>query len=266
MRVRVLGSAAGGGCPQWNCACPVCRTGRPRLQDTVAVSAGGTSWWLINASPDIRAQILGFDALRPGPGARDTPVSGVLLTTAELDHTLGLLSLREAVRLTVFATPAVTEALDWPRRALSRYTDLDWRVLADDFEHDGLRIQRLTVGTKSPRYASTGDVSALRLTETRTGNSFVHATCLPAWTQAFDDFIRGADVVLLDGTFATENELTGTTGRPGTATSMGHLPIAESRRFLAGYPGTRFWFGHVNNTNPADAPDIAVDGLDVLRN
>src|SRR4051794_495349 len=136
MRVRILGSAAGGGAPQWNCACAVCQdargAGRDRTQDTVAVSGDGAAWYLINAGPDIRSQILRTPELAPGPRLRQTPLSGVLLTTAELDHTLGLLSLREAVRLTVHATPAVSAALAtaFPLRPmLAQYTDLHWRAL-----------------------------------------------------------------------------------------------------------------------------------------
>jgi pyrroloquinoline quinone biosynthesis protein B len=277
MRVRVLGSAAGGGAPQWNCACPVCASGTvaaDRTQDTVAVSGDGAAWYLLNAGPDIRGQILRTPELRAGPGPRQTPLRGVLLTTAELDHTLGLLSLREAVRLRVYATRAVSAALRdaFPLRpVLARYTDLDWRELPGRLDLDGgLRVHRLTVGAKRPRYAvDRGDpggdwVSALRLTDTRTGESFVYATCLPAWTGDFDAFLAGADEVLLDGTFATEDELVRATGRPGSARGMGHLPMASSRPLMAGHPGTRFRFGHLNNTNPATGDDIVDDGQQIL--
>ena len=275
MRVRVLGSAAGGGCPQWNCACAVCadarRTGRNRTQDTVAVSGDGSAWYLLNAGPDIRAQILGMPELTPA-GRRGTPLRGVLLTTAELDHTLGLLSLREAARLSVYATATVTAALSaaFPLRPmLARYTDLDWRDLTDPLELDGgLTVRRLTVGTKRPKYAvdAPGDdwVSALRLTDDRTGASFVYATCLPEWTGAFDTFVAGADEVLLDGTFVTDDELTRATGRPGRAASMGHLPMADSRPRAGGHPGTRFRYGHLNNTNPSTGADVVVDGAELF--
>ncbi|MCW2141106.1 pyrroloquinoline quinone biosynthesis protein PqqB [Actinoplanes cyaneus] len=276
MRVRVLGSAAGGGAPQWNCACPVCRDarrdGRDRTQDTVAVTGDGTAWYLLNAGPDIRTQILRTPELAPGPGLRETPLRGVLLTTAELDHTLGLLSLREAVRISVFATATVTHALTtaFPLRPmLGAYTDLDWRDMPTGVVLDGgLVAQRITVGTKRPRYAgdAPGDdwVSALRLTDTRGGSSFVYATCLPVWTPAFDVFVAGADEVLLDGTFTTDDELTRSTGRPGTAQRMGHLPMAVSRPMTARHPATRFRYGHLNNTNPSSGDDIAGDGLELF--
>lgn len=273
MRVLVLGSAAGGGAPQWNCACPACREarrdGHDRTQDTVAVTGDGTAWYLINAGPDVRAQLLRTPELAPGPGLRETPVRGVLLTTAELDHTLGVLSLREAVHLQVFATATVTHALTtaFPLRPmLAAYTDLDWREMSAGLTLDGgLTVRRLTVGSKRPRYAREAPgadwVSALRVTDDRTGASFVHATCLPAWTPDFDAFVTGAGEVLLDGTFTTDDELTRVTGRPGNARGMGHLPMAESRPWIGRHPGTRFRYGHLNNTNPSRGADIAEDGL-----
>lgn len=272
MRIRILGSAAGGGAPQWNCACGTCRhargTGTDRLQDTVAITGDGSAWYLLNASPDIRTQILAAPDLAAGPGPRETPLRGVLLTTAELDHTLGLLSLREAVSLTVYATAAVTAALTtaFPvAPTLARYTRLDWRPLPGALTLDGgLTVTRLTVGAKRPRYASgmAGEdwTSALRLTDAGTGRSFVYATCLPSWSDDFDEFVRGADEVLLDGTFVTDDELTRTTGRPGSALSMGHLPIEESRHHTARHPGTTFRYSHLNNTNPSVGDDIAADG------
>lgn len=302
MRIRVLGSAAGGGLPQWNCACAVCQKARAegnlRRQDTLAISGDGVSWYLINAAPDVREGILATPELAPGPGLRDTPLRGVLLTTAELDHTLGLLSLREAVHLQVHATATVTAALTsaFPiLPTLAQYTEAEIRELSDTVTLDGgLEVQRLTVGTKQPRYAKVhpainalddargltdprtpeglpirrsvggdrlGDwVSALRFTDRRTKKTFVYATCLPAWTESFDALVDGVDDVLLDGTFATEGELTAMTGRPGTASSMGHLPMSVSREHLVRHPGTRFRFGHLNNTNAAAGPDIVDDG------
>lgn len=110
MRVRILGSAAGGGFPQWNCGCPICEEARsergrakPRLQDCVAISAEGTDYFLLNASPDVHSQINACLALRP-TGRRGSPVRGVVLTNGDLDHCLGLLSLRESHPLTIYAT------------------------------------------------------------------------------------------------------------------------------------------------------------------
>src|SRR5690349_15848577 len=120
MRIRILGSAAGGGVPQWNCRCPNCETARvgsgevrPRTQSSVAVSADGRDWWLLNVSPDVRQQILGFPALGPAEGGRrGQSITGCVLTDAELDHTAGLLFLREGSSFTVLATPLVRRWLN----------------------------------------------------------------------------------------------------------------------------------------------------------
>src|SRR5690348_13434938 len=135
MWLQVLGSAAGGGFPQWNCGCPGCRAVRdgsrpalPRSQSSVAVSADRKRWFLLNASPDVRAQIEAFPPLHPR-GGRATPLGAVLLTDAELDHTIGLLLLREAQALEVHATPAVHETLRHGSAVLAtleRYCAVNW--------------------------------------------------------------------------------------------------------------------------------------------
>src|SRR4051795_8370084 len=150
MWLQVLGSAAGGGFPQWNCGCPGCRAvregsrpARPRTQSSVAVSADNRSWVLLNASPDLRAQFEAFPALHPLEG-RATPLDAVLLTDAELDHTLGLLLLREARALRLYATPATQKMLSDGSgilRLLERYCPVEWRPVtpgADLVLADGL--------------------------------------------------------------------------------------------------------------------------------
>ncbi|NMH93495.1 pyrroloquinoline quinone biosynthesis protein PqqB, partial [Pseudonocardia bannensis] len=159
MWLRVLGSAAGGGFPQWNCSCPACRAVRegsrpchPRTQSSIAVSADRHRWFLLNASPDIRAQIESFPALHPLDG-RATPLQAVLLTDAELDHTLGLLLLREGRALELHATPAVHETLCEGTallRTLERYCPVDWRPVvpgADVSLDDGLSYRAFDVPT-----------------------------------------------------------------------------------------------------------------------
>src|SRR5690242_6119808 len=275
MKVRVLGSAAGGGIPQWNCACDGCTAarqgGQDRRPDTVAISGDGIDWYLLNASPDLRAQLLATPELRPGPGRRQTPVRGVILTTAELDHTAGLLGLREASSLSVYATATVLAALssEFPvRTMLAPYTAIGWHEMPRTLQ-GGLCLEALTVGAKRPRYVSSVEgadwVTALRITDERRSAVFVYATCLPEWTEAFDEFVRGADVVLLDGTFATADELAVVGGRPGAAGELGHLPVADSEPATGRHPGTRFWYGHLNNTNPmARGSPLVVDDGQVL--
>ncbi|HKN98804.1 MAG TPA: MBL fold metallo-hydrolase, partial [Pseudonocardiaceae bacterium] len=158
MLLRVLGSAAGGGSPQWNCGCPVCIAvrsggGVARSQSSVAVSADGSRWFLVNASPDVRHQIEAFPALHPH-GDRATPLAAVLLTDAELDHTLGLLLLRESsTGLLLYATPAVHKTL-WDGsgvlRTLERYCPVEWRAVvpgADFALADGLTCRAFDVPT-----------------------------------------------------------------------------------------------------------------------
>jgi pyrroloquinoline quinone biosynthesis protein B len=254
MRIRVLGTAAGGGLPQWNCGCDGCQRarteGRDRLQDCLAISGDGGSWYLVNASPDLRAQLLAHPELAPSPGARASPLRGVLLTSAELDHTLGLLMLRESERLTVHATASVWEALPL-RTILSSYSRLDWVPVSPDDSvtlDGGIVATAFAPGTKPPRYvAEPGPAMtvAYRFDDPGTGGALVYAPGLADWSEAFERGLAGADVVLLDGTFSTAAEL-----RPGAARSMGHLSIQDSLPRLIANPGPRYLYTHLNNTNP----------------
>ncbi|HLV78966.1 MAG TPA: MBL fold metallo-hydrolase, partial [Chthonomonadaceae bacterium] len=170
MQVRLLGTAAGGGFPQWNCGCPNCRAVRegmgraqPRTQSSVAVSADGARWFLLNASPDIPAQIAAFPPLQPPPGAaRGSGIAGVLLTNADLDHTLGLLLLREGARLSIHATPRVRAALETGlslTSVLECYCGVDWKTPPVDLTSlryadgapSGLRYAAFPVPGKPPR-------------------------------------------------------------------------------------------------------------------
>ena len=264
MRVILLGTAAGGGYPQWNCACRMCAGGHPaRTQDCVAISADGRNWYLLNASPDIRAQILATPELRPGPGPRDTPLRGALLTDAELDHTLGLTMLREGAGLTIHAPHAVLTALlhDFPLRDIvSRYGAWDWQPVGDHV--DGLTVTALPISDKRPRYVTSEVdgpwVVAYRL-ECPTG-TLVYAPCLASWPDAFDDLVAGASVVILDGTFYEPDEMSGATHRgadTGAQAAMGHLPMAGPGGTLARvakHPETRWIYTHLNNTNPVIDP------------
>jgi len=271
MKVRLLGTAAGGGAPQWNCACVQCArirmSGGARTQDCVAVSGDGRAWYLLNASPELRAQLLATPELAPA-GVRETPLRGVLLTDAELDHTLGLLCLREASALTVYATVTVLATLDsaFPLRAmLGAYTPVAWQELAADRAmalSGGLTVTAIALGTKRPRYVAGGSagggwVCALRVHDAQTGGVLVYAPCLARWDEAFDAALDGADVLLLDGTFATEDEMTVRTSATTTASqaAMGHLPIAESLPHIANRPGLRVIYTHLNNTNPVLSGD-----------
>ncbi|MFE0028569.1 pyrroloquinoline quinone biosynthesis protein PqqB [Amycolatopsis sp. NPDC059021] len=275
MKVILLGTAAGGGFPQWNCACRLCKSGAtPRTQDCVAISADGRGWYLLNASPDIRAQILATAALRAGPGPREIPLRGVLLTDAELDHSLGLLMLREAGGLPVWAPDSVLHALSrhFPARSIiDGYGGWDWSSTSD-IKLDSLVVRALPVSDKRPKYArsSTEDgpwVAAYRVEDPATGGVFVYAPCLRGWPDGFDELTDGADLVLLDGTFYAPDEMSGATRAQvgdGAQLAMGHLPIAgptgglaRIARRRAAHPGTRWAFTHLNNTNPVLDPASA---------
>jgi pyrroloquinoline quinone biosynthesis protein B len=268
VKVRLLGTAAGGGFPQWNCACVLCSTCRtgspevpPRSQDCLAISPDGKDWYLVNASPDIRAQMLAEPSLAPGPGPRDTPLCGVLLTDAELDHALGLMLLRESGGLPVWAPPAVLHALadKFPiRGTVARYGDWQWQPVGSSVA--GLTVSSFAVSDKRPKYArdSTADgpwVVAYRIEDQVTGGVLVYAPCLATWPAGFDEFVAGAGCVLLDGTFYSAREMTGTGTSVAAQHAMGHVPIDGPDGSLArirshASPGTRWMYTHLNNTNP----------------
>lgn len=275
MRVRILGSAAGGGLPQWNCGCSGCTAARAggvfRSQDTVAISADGAAWYLLNASPDLRAQLLATAELAPRPGTRDTPLRGVVLSTSELDHVLGLLLLREARHLEVYATPTVVSALTdaFPLRpVLAAYADVRWSPVPPGVTFElagGLVARMVSLGAKRPRYAVNADgedwVSAVEVYDPGTGGVLVYATCVAAWTDRLDRLVSDADCVLLDGTFLDDDEMRRVTGIPSPGRAMGHLPVMESLRRTAGARATVV-YSHVNNTNPlATMPPDAVRAL-----
>ncbi|WP_405970094.1 pyrroloquinoline quinone biosynthesis protein PqqB [Streptomyces sp. NBC_00988] len=264
MRVVLLGTAAGGGFPQWNCACALCGAARDgklpsRTQECVAVTGNARDWWLLNASPDIRTQLTATPALWPGPGPQTTPVRGVLLTDAEAHHAAGLAALREAVGLKVYAPSPVLAALTPARAVLDRYAPWEWSdslaeggfVLAG-----GLVVTAHPVGAKAPKYVPPRPpddrwVTAYRVEDLATGGALVYAPRIAAWTDTLDDLMTSTDCAVLDGTFFTADE-TGTTARAGRPTP-GHLPVTGphgSLTALTRHPGVRRIYTHLNNTNP----------------
>jgi pyrroloquinoline quinone biosynthesis protein B len=232
-----------------------------RTQDCLAISADGAAWYMVNASPDIRTQILAAPELVPGPGRRDTPLRGVLLTSAELDHTLGVASLREGA-LVVHGTATVLDAL-LIREAIRPYGGLRWEPFASGAPvalEGGLSVEAVPVGRKRPRYASglpdaPDWVVALRFTDARTGGVLVYAPGLGEWAAGFAAALDGADCLLLDGSFYTDDEMVRQTGGGSTARQMGHLPIVESLAYRPEYPRARWLYTHLNNTNPVLVED-----------
>ncbi|MGW2562347.1 pyrroloquinoline quinone biosynthesis protein PqqB [Streptomyces sp. NPDC001514] len=280
MLLQVLGTAAGGGLPQWNCACPGCAGARAhphrrRRHASLALRADEGRWYLVNATPDIGDQIEDTPALRPGPGRRDTPVAGIVLTDAELDHTLGIARLREADGFEILASAPVRGALIGLLRLgdiLGPYTRLAWRELGAGPEPlvkgGTVEIDAVPVSAKRPRYAATAQdapdwVVALRVTEAATGKSLVYAPALAHWNDAFQDAVETADLVILDGTFWDDDEPVRAGISTRTATGMGHLPITGphgTARRLTGLRA-RCLYTHLNNTNPLVDPDAAQHAL-----
>ncbi len=295
MWVRVLGAAAGGGFPQWNCGCPQCRAVRdgsrpcrPCTQSSVAVSADYQRWFLLNASPDIRAQIESFPALHPR-GIRDSPLRAVLLTDAELDHTLGLLLLRETSDLEVHATAAVHETLSRGTsvlQTLGAYTNVEWRPVATGKEvslTDGLSYRAFSVPTNKRARFETGEgeegVVGYRITDGHTGRALVYLPGAQDLTASVRSHLEGCTCLLIDGTCWQDDELIQLGIAAKTSRDMGHLPISGadgSLKQLAGLPIERKIYIHINNTNPIlieDSPErgiveehgleVAADGLEL---
>ena len=274
MRVRVLGSAAGGGLPQWNCGCAQCVRARegglaPRSQPGIAVSADGARWSLVNASPDVREQLARFPALYPRPGTRDLPLDTVVLTNADLDHVLGLLVLREALPHRIVSTPWVRDVLlehGVPWRLLAPawgVAKLDQPVALDRNGH--LEARLFPVPGKVPSWiASVASnhpeaTTALRVSDARTGRRLVYAPGVARLDAGTLAELEAAELGFVDGTFFSADELSRT--RPGApdAQAMGHVPIEESLPVLAGLAehGLRCLYTHINNTNPVLDPDSA---------
>ena len=294
MRARVLGSAAGGGFPQWNCRCPTCEAARagaaarPRTQSSLAIRGAEGPWFLANASPDLREQLEALGA-EPAGDVRAAPVAGVLLTDAEIDHTAGLLLLRESsTPIRVYGSDAVRHALTegYPvLRILGGYCGVEWRTLERRVQLDGssLEVEWFVAGGDAPLYlAGTGaDVEASGLTfrDRATGGVL---TYLPGLA-TLDDNVLGrlaaSDVVLVDGTFWRDDDLARLGISDRRASDMGHLPLSGPDGLLAALAGMerpRRLLVHINNTNPIlleDSPErrqvvragveVAYDGLEI---
>jgi pyrroloquinoline quinone biosynthesis protein B len=290
MRVKILGSAAGGGFPQWNCACPNCRAlrsgtfrGKARSQTQVAISASfhndDESWFLLGASPDLRAQIETTAALHPRlgkekEGVRQSPIAGAILANADVDHALGLLLLRELQPLRVYATDSIRRILCEDNSMFGMLQRVAGQVAWSSFEpgatfrlqnpageDSGLSCRALSLGTHYPAYVSPrrqseltfGEASLGLILESSTGKRLAYMPAVPQIDNALLQEFESADVLLFDGTFWSDDELIRTQGSGQTALQMGHVPVSSaegSLSKLAGLRRPRKIYLHINNTNP----------------
>ena len=294
MKIHVLGSSAGGGLPQWNCGGVYSTRARqgdpdvpPRTQPSIALSADGQRWSIINASPDIRDQFARFPGLAPRLGTRDIPLDTVVITTADLDHTIGMLVLRESLPYRIVSTPWVRDTI-LENNAAWRLLEPAWGVvqLDEPFPLDRgelLEAKLFPVPGKVPLYLSelaSNHASAtvgVRVSDTRTRRRLVYAAGVKSFDSGTLAELESADVRFVDGTFYTANELLEM--RPGAADAyaMGHQPIGGpdgSLEALAKLPGRSIYI-HINNTNPildaaspetaavrAKGVEIAYDGME----
>ena len=305
MKIRVLGSAAGGGFPQWNCNCRNCagvRTGtiraRARTQSSIAVcGADRFAWALVNASPDLLAQLKATPELQPARTQRDTAICGVVLVDGQIDHTTGLYMLRESTRpLSLWCTDSVHADLTRGNPVLSvleHFCGVDRKRIdpeGAEFRIDGLldiRWRALPLAGKPAPYSPNrdhpirGDNIALEIGDTATGRTVFYAPGLGGMDAATWERIQRADCVLVDGTFWTDDEMIRLGLSKNSARDIGHLPQSGSGGLLHWLdrlpPATRRILIHVNNTNPIldeDSPErreldrrrveVAYDGMEIV--
>lgn len=298
MRIRVLGSSAGGGFPQWNCNCPHCdglRRGtvvaRARTQSSIAVSANEVDWLLVNASPDILAQIRDTPELQPARTVRDSGIAAVLLMDAQIDHVTGLLMLRERTgALPLLATPEVLSELNdgFPvARILSHYCGVAPHALPTDGRTftapglDGIGLQAVSLSSKPPPYSPfrgnprPGDNIGLVLQNPASGARVFYAPGLGEVTPDLLDLMAGCAVVLVDGTFWTGDEMQRLGLSSKAAADMGHLPQSGPGGMLEHLDrlpaSTRKVLIHINNTNPiliensAERAELTRRGIEVAH-
>ena len=307
MEIKVLGSAAGGGFPQWNCACRNCmgvRTGsvraKPRTQTQLAVSLSPSDWILVGASPDLRGQILSEPSLNPAKATNQSPVAGVLLTSADVDSVAGLLHLREFQPLQIYATQSVRRVLTEDNHifcALNRanppavWHDIrinEWFPLPGVHSagsETGLCCCAISAGGSFPDYVSerlleslAPEEAVIGLTFSQADKKLLFAPSISGHSSEWKEHARSSDLCLIDGTFWTDDELISAGRGSRTAREIGHVPLSGPQGLLEdfGPAACQRILVHINNTNPIldeDSPEfhevlrkgwqIAYDGMEI---
>jgi pyrroloquinoline quinone biosynthesis protein B len=287
LRVVVLGAAAGGGVPQWNCGCPVCRAARsehPELQSTqasIAVSADGEHWFLINASPDLRQQLIATPQLHPRIGKlRHSPISGVILTNGEIDAVAGLLSMREGSPFTIYAHGKVLAILgdnsifnvlnEKNVRRQPIEIDRTFEPALPDGSPSGIEILPFAVAGKGAWYLEgkthpegndgAGDTLGLRIGDKATDKYFYFLAACAGVTDDLKSRLAGAPLIFFDGTVWRDDELIVAGLGNKTGQGMGHIAMSGDGgaiEALSGLDIGRKVFLHINNSNPALLHDSA---------
>jgi len=305
LRILVLGAAAGGGFPQWNSNSEACNRARQdrnlaRSQSSVAVSADGEYWFLLNASPDLRQQIYDNRQLHPRYGVRHSPIAGAVLTNADVDHVAGLLTLRESAPLTVYASRRVLDTLaansifnvlnpDFVER-IEIALEHPFDPRAKDGTRSGLEVEAFAVPGKVALYledaaagpgfgTQRGDTVGLRVRATDSDKQFFYIPGCAAMPAELAARLRGAALVFFDGTLYSDDEMIQRREGVKTGARMGHMSMSGTDGTIAAFADLRVArrvFIHINNTNPVLLPDsderrvveaagweVAYDGMEV---
>ena len=302
MHIVVLGAAAGGGFPQWNTNSDNCRrsrggdpNARPQTQSSIAVSADGERWCLFNASPDLRQQIADNRQLHPKTGKRHSPIASVVLTNGDVDHVAGLLNLRESQPLALYGSRRVLQTLADnsifnvlnPDFVARREFALDqpFALTTRDDEDIGLSVEAFAVPGKVALYLENPEAGAnfgtqaedtvgLRISERNSDAHFFHIPGCAAMTPELAERLRGAPLVMFDGTLWTDDEMVAGGVGVKTGQRMGHMSMSGPDGSIAAFDGldvARRMFIHINNTNPVivdDSPeraDVEAAGWEVAR-
>ena len=293
----MLGSAAGGGFPQWNCLCPVCQLAwngdkrvKPRSQSSLAVSADGERWLLLNASPDLRQQIIASPCLHPRGAKRQSPIRAVFVTNADVDHLAGLLTLREQQSLTVFGSGATLAQVDAGMFRVLNRDLVERRAVALDTCTDtglGIFVKPFAVPGKVALYLEDENLAIGAETETTVGLEISDGAkrffYVPGCSEVNESLLKrlaGAALLFFDGTTFTDDEMVSLGLSSKTALRMGHVAMSGEQGSLyrlASCGIERKIYVHINNTNPVlieDSPqraeatragwDIAYDGMEVI--
>src|SRR5437667_1266295 len=279
MRIEILGSAAGGGFPQWNCGCRNCQAfragtfqGKSRTQTQVAITVDGQSWFLLNASPDLRQQIEATPVLHPRKSGRDSPIAGVLLTSGDLDQITGLLSLRELQPFRIYCTASIRRILREDNSVFAMLNRVPQQVVWTDItpgesfklttaagQDSGLLCETFSLRSRYPMYV--GQSAGLKPQEaslglivgSSSGPRMAYLPAVPEVDERLLERLETVDLLLFDGTLWSDDELVKVQGSGATSREMGHTPVSsrEGSLFkLQKVQRPRKIFVHVNNTNP----------------